>query len=76
MNDRIIGQLMSKNKKTAKVTVVRYSRSKIYGKHFKITKRYIADNPHDIGDIGSDVELIPSRPISRNKRWQLSKIIK
>lgn len=76
MKDKINGILVKKHDNTAKISVTRIARNKLYGKQYKITKNYLVYNPKDIGEIGNTVEIVPTRPISRRIRWQLKKVYK
>jgi small subunit ribosomal protein S17 len=68
---RTLRGTVSSNKmdKTVVVTVERVKEHPIYRKKYTVTtnfKAHDADNSCQIGDV---VEIVESRPISRDKRW-------
>lgn len=68
---RTLRGTVSSNKmdKTVVVTVERVKEHPIYRKKYKVStkfKAHDADNSCNIGDV---VEIVESRPISRDKRW-------
>ena len=61
--------------KTAVVSVTTTRRHPIYGKIMRLTKKYkIHDENNDCG-VGDRVEIIESRPISREKRFALVSVL-
>lgn len=72
----LIGTVKSdKNLKTAIVDVVRFKVHPKYLKRIKVNKSYAVQN--DLGaKVGNRVRLEETRPISKTKRWKISKIIK
>ena len=72
----LIGTVKSdKNLKTAIVDVVRFKVHPKYLKRIKVNKSYAVKN--DLGaKVGNRVRLEETRPISKTKRWKISKIIK
>ena len=68
------GQVLSTNNtQTATVLVRRRVRHPLYGKSVTKTKKY---HVHDLFGVkvGDKVEFIPCRPISRTKRWVITKV--
>jgi small subunit ribosomal protein S17 len=66
----------AKMAKTVVVQVIRLVPHPLYGKRIRVHKRYKA---HDEGGEcreGDRVLLIESRPISKDKRWRVSKILR
>lgn len=62
-----------KMQKTVVVSVSRFIKHPLYGKYYKVTKKYKAhdeDNAHKIGDT---VEIIETRPISKDKKFKVVK---
>ena len=73
---RIIGVVTSnKMTKTVVVEISRKFRHPLYGKVVHLSKRVMAHDEQDC-QIGDQVQIVESRPISKNKRWVVEKIIK
>jgi small subunit ribosomal protein S17 len=72
---RLVGKVISnKMKKTVVVEINRTKRHPLYGKVVRISRRLKA---HDelqcvVGDV---VEIVESKPISKDKRWVVEKIV-
>jgi small subunit ribosomal protein S17 len=68
--------LKAKMAKTVVVEVVSHSRDALYGKYMKSRNRYKAHD--EKGDLkpGDQVEIQESRPISRDKRWVVTRLVK
>jgi len=70
-----IGEVVSnKMDQTAIVTVTRKYKHKLYGKYIKRSKKYIAHDPENKTKIGSLVTITEVRPLSKTKRWLITKI--
>lgn len=66
------GQVVSNRMdKTVVVSVTRLRTHRLYGKKYRVTKKYFAHDPTGASQIGQTVEIVESRPLSRRKRWQL-----
>ena len=61
--------------KTVIVQVDRLVMHPIYGKRMKHRARFMAHDEKGECGAGDRVTIIESRPISKNKRWRVSKII-
>ena len=67
-------EIEEKNKSTLKgvvVSVSRFIKHPKYGKFYKVSKKYKAhdeDNKYKTGDI---VEIVETRPISKDKRFKV-----
>jgi small subunit ribosomal protein S17 len=73
---RLIGLVASdKMEKTIVVEVVRYKLDQMYKKYIKVRKRYQAHDENNDYHIGDRVEIIEHRPISKNKRWMVVRLI-
>ncbi len=72
---RLVGKVISnKMKKTVVVEINRTKRHPLYGKVVRTSRRLKA---HDelqcvVGDV---VEIVESKPISKDKRWVVEKIV-
>lgn len=72
----LIGKVASaKMQKTVVVEVVRSVRHPIYGKFVRQRKRYKAHDEQGQYREGDVVEIIESRPLSREKRWKVSRLL-
>ena len=61
--------------KTAMVLVSRLKKHRAYGKYYREQKKYMAHDPYNRCQLGDKVSIIESRPISKNKRWQVVEIL-
>ncbi len=73
---RLVGVVVSdKMDKTVVVRVERMVRHPLYGKTIRRSKKYHAHDAHNACRIGDRVEIIESRPLSKTKRWVVTKIL-
>lgn len=71
-----VGRVVSdKMQKTIVVAVDSMKRHPIYKKSYRWTKRYKAHDEENVARIGDVVRIEESRPLSKEKRWQLIEII-
>lgn len=64
----------NKMEKTVVIKLVRRVRHPLYGKTVLKTEKFKAHD--EIGcDIGDTVEIMETRPISKEKRWRVTRII-
>ena len=69
-NNILKGVVVSdKMDKTIVVSVSRFVKHPLYGKFYKVTKKYKAHDAEDKCKIGDNVEIIETRPISKDKRF-------
>ena len=57
--------------KTIVVTVSRFVKHPLYGKFYKVSKKYKAHDEGNIHKIGDNVEIVETRPISKDKRFKV-----
>lgn len=57
--------------KTWRVSVNRLKTHRLYKKQYKVTKNYLAHDDSDNHKVGDIVEIIETKPISRNKRFKI-----
>ena len=62
--------------KTIKIVVERMGRHPVYEKIMKMSKNYLVHCEEENVKSGDVVEITECRPISKNKRWRLNKVIK
>ena len=75
MKKHVIGKVKSaKMIKTAVVDVVHFKVHPKYLKRIKVNKSYIAHNEVGAKE-GDNVRLEETRPISKNKHWQITKVL-
>jgi small subunit ribosomal protein S17 len=59
--------------KTVVVTVERLKEHPIYRKKYTITTNFKAHDEDNSCNIGDVVEIVETRPISRDKRWKVER---
>jgi len=57
--------------KTVVVTVSRFVKHPLYGKFYKVSKKYKAHDEENKCKIGDKVEIIETQPISKDKRFKV-----
>lgn len=73
---QLVGQVVSnKMDKTVVVAVERLQRHRLYGKVLKRVKKYKAHDEGNVCQVGDKVLIVESRPLSREKRWQVVEIL-
>ncbi|MEO7191490.1 MAG: 30S ribosomal protein S17 [Vicinamibacterales bacterium] len=73
----IIGKVVSnKMAKSVVVTIERQVRHGLYGKQQRLTSRFMAHDEKNEAKIGDSVALVPARPLSRRKRWVVTRVVK
>jgi small subunit ribosomal protein S17 len=63
--------ISDKMNKTVVVSVSRFVKHPLYGKFYKISKKYKAHDEGNIHKVGDKVEIIETRPISKDKRFKI-----
>jgi small subunit ribosomal protein S17 len=72
----IFGKVVSnKMAKSIVVTVERQVRHGTYGKQQRLTSRFMAHDEKNEAGVGDTVALVPSRPLSRRKRWVVTRVV-
>jgi small subunit ribosomal protein S17 len=73
---KLIGRVRSdKMNKTVIVEVTRFKREGIYKKYVRVRKRYKAHDEKNEFKTGDRVEIVESRPLSREKRWAVARLV-
>ena len=76
MSRKFKGVVVSdKMEKTAVVKVDRLKTHPIYKKRFRVSKKYKIHDPENTLKIGDQVEFQETKPISKDKKWILTKVI-
>ena len=74
---KLVGEVVSaKMEKTVVVSVTKKISHPVYGKFVKRSKKYMAHLGSVNANIGNIVEIRLVPPMSKNKRWLVSKIIR
>ena len=77
-NRKVIQGIVTSNAmdKTIVVKVSRRLRHPLYGKFIKKSKSFKAHDENNTCNVGDEVRIMESRPISKNKRWRLLETVK
>lgn len=71
-----VGRVVSdKMDKTIVVAVEDFVRHPLYGKAVKRTKKLKAHDELNTCEIGDKVRIMETRPLSKDKRWRLVKVV-
>ncbi len=72
-----VGKVVSdKMEKTAVVEVASFYKHPLYKKTLKKFKNFKVHDPDNKCNIGDEVRIIETRPLSKTKRWRLLEIIR
>jgi small subunit ribosomal protein S17 len=73
---RLIGRVVSdKMDKTIVVAIERRKMHRVYKKVVRTTKKVMAHDESNNVEVGSLVQVVESKPISKNKRWVVEKVL-
>jgi small subunit ribosomal protein S17 len=61
--------------KTVVVSVERHVQHPVYGKTQRRTSKFLAHNENNQARLGDRVAIVESRPLSRRKRWIVTRVI-
>ena len=61
--------------KTIVVEVRRTTIHPLYRKVMRVTSRYMVHDEHNSAQVGDEVVVVESRPVSKRKRWMLEKVL-
>lgn len=76
LNKVMTGVVVSdKMDKTVVVLVNRLIKHPVYKKYIRRRAKFMAHDEQNSAHMGDTVEIIQSRPLSRLKRWRLTKIV-
>ena len=76
MRNRVVGKVTrTKMAKTVVVEVSSTKRHPLYGKVVRTSRRFKAHDENNTCKVGDLVEIVESRPISKEKRWVVERII-
>ena len=73
---QLTGQVVSdKMEKTVVVAIERQVRHSVYGKSQRKTPKFVAHNEGNEAKAGDTVAIAESRPLSRRKRWVVTRVV-
>ena len=73
---QLTGRVVSdKMDKTVVVAIERQVRHGVYGKIQRRTSKFVAHNEDNEAKAGATVSIAESRPLSRRKRWIVTKVV-
>lgn len=76
MRRTVVGRVVSdKMDKTIVVLVETYKKHPLYGKRVKYSKKFKAHDENNTAKVGDIVEIMETRPLSRDKRFRLVRIV-
>ena len=64
-----------KMEKSVVVAVERQVRDPLYGKTQRRTSKFLAHNEANDAKVGDRVAIVESRPMSRRKRWVVTRVV-
>lgn len=71
-----VGRVVSNRmEKTAVVAIEKVRKHPLYPKFMRKTEKYKAHDEKNETKIGDLVEIMETRPVSKEKRWRITKII-
>ena len=72
-----IGTVVSdKMQKTVVVTVEHFIKHPLYGRNVRRTRRFKAHDEENACRVGDRVEIAESRPISKEKHWVVTQVLR
>ncbi len=72
----MVGTVVSdKMDKTVIVIVERLVKHRLYKKYIRRRSKFAAHDENNTSKVGDKVMIIQSRPLSKTKRWRVSKIV-
>jgi small subunit ribosomal protein S17 len=73
---RLVGRVVSdKMDKTVVVAIERRKMHRVYKKIIQLTKKVYAHDETNSIEVGSVVQVVESKPLSKNKRWVVEKVL-
>jgi small subunit ribosomal protein S17 len=56
---------------TIKVSSTIYKKHEKYGKYITVSKKYLVETEGKNVEVGQEIEIVSSRPISKKKKWKI-----
>lgn len=63
----------NKMDKTVVITVHTYKQHPVYKKRFRTSKKFYAHDPENSCQMGEEITIYQTRPLSKTKRWTVVK---
>ena len=73
---RNIARVLTVLREKQLVLVERTFRHPLYGKVIRSAKRYMAHDEGNVCEVGDEVLIVESRPLSKHKRWVVQEILR
>ena len=74
---RRIGTVVSsKMDRSVVVRVDRTVKDKLYKRYVRRAAKFMAHDENNVCKLGDQVEIVESRPLSKNKRWRVRRIVR
>jgi small subunit ribosomal protein S17 len=75
-NEKVGVVVSDKMDKGVIVAVERKVRNSAYGKIQRRTSRFMAHDEENAAKVGDEVVIVESRPLSRRKRWVVTRVVR
>jgi small subunit ribosomal protein S17 len=75
-NEKVGVVVSDKMDKGVIVSVERKVRNAVYGKIQRRTSRFMAHDEENAAKVGDEVVIVESRPLSRRKRWVVTRVVR
>lgn len=70
------GKVVSnKPNKTIILAIERFKKHPLYKRYFRDVSKIVAHDEENLAKIGDLVEVMETRPLSKTKRWRLTKVL-
>jgi small subunit ribosomal protein S17 len=71
-----IGEVVATgSERTATVLVERIKQHPLYHKKYTVGQKFLCENPENKFKVGDQVEIVPCRPLSKRKHYEISRKI-
>jgi len=72
-----VGRVISnKMQKTVVVAVEKTRHHRLYKRAIRLTKKYYAHDESDSLQVGDQVRIVETRPLSKLKRWRVAEVVR
>gem|GEM_PF-1190434 len=72
---KIIATVEKVSPKTVVATHTALKRHKLYGKQYRVSKKFMVHDPENSAKINNLIEITDAKPVSKRKKWQITKIL-
>ena len=74
---RLVGIVVKHSgNKTISVKVTRTTMHRLYRKVLRLSENYLVHDEHGGANLGDEVVIVESRPISKLKKWSMEKVLR